>query len=800
MLSARWYKVLNDLWGNKTRTLLIVLSIAVGLFAMGTILSSRVVLSAEMARSYAAINPSSGTVRTLGTFDEDFVRSVDAMPGVFAVDARRSLSARLLAASGEWVNITLFAVPDYDQIRVNKIFPQEGDWPPPKREILIERAALPIIEAHIGDVLLIELPDETQRELRIAGTAHDMAQIPAQFDNSPYGYIAFETLEWFGQPYGFNELHIVAERPGDEQYAQQVVNQVKTKAEKSGMVIPMTMTTEPGQIPLDDILRAVLLILGVLGLLSLFLSAFLIVNTISALLAQQKRQIGVMKALGARTRQVLGMYLLMVSLYGLCALLLAIPLSFLGTRTLCQVMAGMFNFDFLDARIPPEIIALQAVVGLLLPALASLAPLSSHLRLRAAQMLSAYQMGRGRFGANWIDRLLSGANLWFARRVLGRPLLLSLRNTFRSKGRLALTLLTLTLASAIFVSVFSLRASIFQTIDDLLQMWNFDIWITFARPYRSERVQVEAVQIAGVLQSDTWLQLTARRVRPDGEESGALFLFAPRAGSDLAPGPAILEGRWLMPGDENALVADAIFMREEPDLCVGDLVVLKINGREYEFRLVGVGMGVMVPMVYANYPYISRISGNYGGADASLVRTQSPEAMAVEAATRALEAHYERVGLRVANVQTILNESAETRVTFQIVIVLLMFMAATLALVGGLGLMGTMSINVLERTREIGILRAVGATNRVVARVFILEGVLIGLLSWAFGSLLAVPLGRLLSDRVGLAIMAAPLTYQFSIQGVWVWLVFVILLSALASFFPARNASRMTVREVLAYE
>src|SRR5512137_105969 len=86
MLSAQWHKVLNDLWGNKTRTLLIVLSIAVGLFAVGTIVSSRSILQVEMAKSYAAINPSSGTIRTLEPFGEDFVQAVRAMPEVADAD------------------------------------------------------------------------------------------------------------------------------------------------------------------------------------------------------------------------------------------------------------------------------------------------------------------------------------------------------------------------------------------------------------------------------------------------------------------------------------------------------------------------------------------------------------------------------------------------------------------------------------------------------------------------------------------------------------------------------------------
>ena len=82
MISSRWYKVLNDLWGHKLRTILIVLSIAVGLFAVGMIVSSRSILSTELAKSYAAINPSSGVVRTLELFDDDFVRSVRAMKDV----------------------------------------------------------------------------------------------------------------------------------------------------------------------------------------------------------------------------------------------------------------------------------------------------------------------------------------------------------------------------------------------------------------------------------------------------------------------------------------------------------------------------------------------------------------------------------------------------------------------------------------------------------------------------------------------------------------------------------------------
>ena len=800
MLSSRWYKIWHDLWGNKTRTLLIVLSIAVGLFAVGTIVSSQATLSVELDKSYAAINPSTGTVRTAETFDEDFVRAVRGMKHVADADARRAIETRIQNASGKWINLTIFAVEDYDAMRVNKVFHQEGAWPPPDHEILIERAALQVIKAEIGDTIVVRLPNENLREMRIAGTAHDMAQLPAPIDGSPYGYVSFETIEWFGEPYGFNELHIVSINREDEAFARNVTNEVKDRAEKIGMTIPLAMTAEPGQIPMDDVLQAILFLMGAIGTLSLFLSAFLIINTISALLTQQRRQIGVMKAIGASTRQLMGMYLTMVLLYGIMALLLSVPFSIVGSRALSHLMAALFNFDLGAFSTPPRAITLQVVIGLLVPVVASLYPFLSNLRVTAAEAMSVYQISRGRFGAGFIDHMLSGANLWFARYVLPRSVLLSLRNTFRSKVRLLLTLITLTLASTIFVSVFNISDSLTNTIDDMLKMWNFDAMIVFSHSYRVEEIQQEAFQVPGVTEVDAWLQLPTRRVRPDGSESGLIYMFAPRADSRLAQSPKIVEGRWLLPDDENAVVVTTDLVQEEPDVKVGSEIVLKIDGQERSWRVVGIGVGMILPMTYGNYPYVAEAVGRAGEGDAALVAFESHEAESVIANTAALERHFEDREMRVGSVATLPTERAEAAAMFNIVISLMLVMALLLAIVGGLGLMGTMSINVLERTREIGVLRAIGAPNRGVAQVFITEGITIGLLSWLFGGLLSIPLSEVLSTTVGILITNAPLNFTFSITGLLIWLALVMLLSALASYIPAKNASRLTVREVLAYE
>jgi putative ABC transport system permease protein len=802
MLSARWHKVLHDVLGSKTRTILIVLSMSVGLFAVGIILSARTILSNGLARSFAAINPSSGTVRTIELFDEDFIRSVRAMPDVADADARRGITARIQVAPNKWENITLFAVEDYQDIRVNKISPESGSWPPPAHELLVERAALPLINCRVGDVILVKMPDDVQRSMRIAGTAHDPALEPAQIDRTPYGYITFETLEWLGEPYGFNELDVVSTNAWDKSWAGKVVNRVKDKTERSGYTIPVSMTADPGQIPMDDVLQAILLLMGLLGVMSLFLSAFLVVNTVTALLAQQKRQIGMMKAIGGSSLQILGMYQVMVISYGLMALLLAVPLSVRGAEALSRTLASFFNFDLTAIEISPTAIVFQVIIGLALPVVASLPPFLSSLRITASEAMSAFSTGRRQFGAHWIGWVISGSNLWLMRRLPLRPSLLSLRNMFRNQGRLVLTLITLTLGSATFVSVFNVRASLTQTVDDMVAWFHTDLLITLDRSYRSDKIQQEALRVPGVTGVDVWLQASPRMVRPDGSESGIMYLFAPTVTeSSQIVSPAIVEGRWLLPEDQNAVVVPAVLLRDEPHLKLGGEMMLKIGGKERSFQIVGTYVGTsFAAMLFTPYNYMAKVLNRIGETDALMVAAEKHDADSVEALSNALERHLDSLGVKIGTVSSMQTEVTEAEAVFDALVALLLVMAILLALVGGLGLMGTMSINVLERTREIGVLRAIGASNRGVAQVFIREGIAIGFLSWMMGAVLAIPMSRALTETTGNALMGMPLSYSYSMPGLWIWLVVVLLLSALASYIPARNATRLTVREVLAYE
>jgi putative ABC transport system permease protein len=365
---------------------------------------------------------------------------------------------------------------------------------------------------------------------------------------------------------------------------------------------------------------------------------------------------------------------------------------------------------------------------------------------------------------------------------------------------LALTLTTLTLAGAIVVAVFSVRTSLLQTLDDALQYWRYDVEVNFNRAYRAEQIERLALQVPGVVAAESWNFRNVRRVRPDGGESERVLMIALPAQTQMLQ-PTVLEGRWLLPGDENAVVINTDLRRDEPDVNVGDELTVTLNGDETTWRVVGLVQGVLAgPFAYSNAPYWQRSVGSVGRAGSVQVVTTQSDAATQQAVATALRDHFEQHGLTVNNTNITSDTREEAEAQFNIVIVFLLIMAALLAVVGRLGLMGTMSINVLERTREIGVLRAIGASTRAVLQIVIAEGVLIGVLSWAFGTMLALPLGKLMSDAIGTAFLRAPMNYVFSWNGALVWLGAVIVLATVASVLPARSAARLSVREVLAYE
>lgn len=794
MLSPRWRKVVRDLWTTKMRTLLVVLSIAVGVFAVGMIAGIQVIMGHDLSQQFTAINPASATLYVSGA-DQDLVDTVAHTRDLRAAEGKLTITGRSRVGSASWKPIALKAVNDYRAMTINLVRPVAGAWPPGKKEVLIERASVDFLGVKIGDVLTVEMPDGKKHSLRVAGIVHDLNSFPGNMAGQGAGYVTFDTMEMLGAPRYFNEVNIqVAKNPLDKAHIQAVAARVRDKLEKSGRTVYYTYIGEPGKHPVDSAIQAFLMLLGALGFMSLLLSGFLVVNTVSALLAQQTRQIGVMKSIGARRGQIVSLYLTMVFAYGLLALFLAVPLGAVAANRIGGFLASMMNFNQTTTGIPGNVLILEIGVGLLVPLLAALWPVLSGTRITVREALSIQGIGKMAAGRGLLDRLLQSV------RILSRPLLLSLRNTFRRKGRLALTLTTLVLGGAIFIAIFSVKESTSLTLDDALQSFAYDVEFGFSRSQRFDQLEHEALKVPGVAEAEAINGTTARRVRPNDVEGPNLTMLAVKAETRMIQ-PILLEGRWLKPGDENAIVVNTLALKEEKDVELGDDIVLKINDKKSTWRVVGIVRGVMTgPIVYVTRSYFAQVVSGGSRTGALWVVIDHEDAASRAQTMKAVENHFQSIGLRVSSMQAMADLRAQIESQFNIIIVFLMIMAVLLAIVGGLGLMGTMSLNVMERTREIGVMRAIGASDLAVQKVVMVEGVLIGVLSWLASAVIAFPASRFMSDQVGMAFLQAPLSPAFSLQGALVWLGIVVGLSALASFLPARNASHISVREVLAYE
>ncbi len=798
MIAPRWRKVIKDLLGNKTRTLMVMMTIAVGVFAVGFVSSSFIMILNDMDADYQSANPHGGTIYT-DPFNEDFLQPLMRVPGVGQVEGRNAVGANILAAGGKKIAISITSIPPLETMQIDLIRPNTpgGALKLGKHEIFIERSALVGFPVKEGDTIRVELASGQVRELRVANIVRDVTSAPFVFTSQVAGYVTPETLLWLGGSQDFTRLYLtVADDQKNEEHVKAVAEQVADKIKKSGREVYFTLVYRPGRHFASDITLALGAMMEFLGGLAVLLSGFLVVNTINALLGQHIRQIGVMKAIGAEGKQLIGMYIALIVCFGILALIVAVPLAAVLAYATAGGIASYLNFNPGPFRLPAVTLVLQVAVAIIVPVAAALAPVLKGTRITIREAISSYGLGKGRFGKNLFDRVLEKI------RGLPRPLLISLRNTFRRKARLFLTLSTLTLAGAIFIAVFNLRAAMSEAISETFGYILSDVNVSLGSAYRMQKVDPIARSVSGVADVEGWGVASAEVLTADKKTSTQVVIFAPPAKSTLID-PTLTSGRWLLPGDENAIVIGNHLLAVRPELKAGDVVQMTIEGKETSWRIVGtyrMAGNVVPPIVYANYEYLSKIRGTIGQISELRVVTSQHDIATQKRVSDQLQALFDRAGIQVSQIQMGAQLISQNTSQTDILVYFLLVMAGLIALVGGLGLMSTMSMNVIERTREIGVMRAIGASDGAILQLVIVEGMLIGSISWVLGALLAVPIGYLLNNVVGIAFLQSPLRYVFSMDGFLVWLAGVLVLSALASALPARNASRLTIREVLAYE
>jgi len=492
-VTTLWAKAAADVWRARSRTILVVIAIGIGLSGFLAVLSTYTILRRELDRGYLATNPASAVLRTTAV-DEALLTKVIARDDVDDADARRVVTASLRTGDGAWRRVMLFVLRDFTSLRINTVTPEGGEWPPSPGGMSIERDAFQVAKARIGDLVAIRMSDGREHRLRVAGGVHDPGQAQARMENMVYAYITPETLVRLGEMPTLDRLQLlVSGNRLDEAHIRRVAEDVKASLERDGHRVRRIDVPTPGQHPHTVIMGFLLLVMAAFGFLALVLSGVIVVNLLFATMANERRQVGVMKAIGGTRGQIAAIYLAEAALFGAAAIALASPAGIWGGRVLSRYFAVLLNFDLATLAVPGWVYLLVAFIGLVVPIAAAAYPVAVGTRITVREAIAAAGVDLSTFGGRRLDRVLAALPL--AR----GPLLLGVRNSLRRRVRLALTLVTLTLAGAFFISALSFRTSMIATFDQLFGAGTFGADDRYAFDQHMLMIYIFLILVGGVL-------------------------------------------------------------------------------------------------------------------------------------------------------------------------------------------------------------------------------------------------------------------------------------------------------------
>ena len=793
-MSAIYKKILSDLWANKARAILVSLSIAVGIFAVGIMVTAKIIVKQDMELDYFSTNPHTARLYT-EDFEDSLLEEIRNLSEVESVDSSYNLWVKISSSNDKLYEINLNSIDSINSMQVDKIALESGSDSLHEGEIYLERQGAAGLGLKTGDPVKLTIKDGQVVTLKLAGIVHDVQANPYNFNSKTSGFVVPAEMANLGGSNLDNFINLVtAGTHTDVDHVRQMSEKVAEVVTKNGVTVLNVNVNRPGQPIAQATVDTIMALLGALSVLIVLLSTFLVTNTISALMSQQIKHIGIIKAIGATFWQVLEIYLGLVVSFGLIALLIGIPLSTAGAFGLTRWLISMLNANPSAFRVPFESILIQLMIGLFVPALGALIPIVGGAKRTVREAITSY-------GLNATNK--PGLADWLLKRLpwLPRPLILSIRNTFRKKARLMLTLATLILGGGIFIAMLGVRESMYTEVDQTFAYFHSDVNVTFSQNYPVDELLTVVAGMPGITKSECWTSFFANIVRPDGKNTDLISLYIPPSDTNLL-NPTLTEGRWLETGDENAIVISNHFVNLRPEIKVGDTVQLRWNDKDTEFVVVGIfrmSGTFPAPFTYITPEGLAMIGGDPSQANELKLVTDLHTPERQEEILKNVQTRLSDLNLK-STLQTGSEIIAQQRSVVNILISLLVAMGLLIAIVGGLGLMGTMGMNVLERTREIGVLRSIGAGNKEIFQLVLIEGLLIGLISWGLSALAAIPITQFFDNSLGQALMTVPIIYIFSYQGLFIWLGIVLILSTIACLLPARNAIKLTVRDVLAYE
>lgn len=788
-------KILHDVRGAYGRVAVMTIAIAVAVMGFGAILIAKEVITSDAQAAYAATNPAAATIDVASGVDEQLLADVRQIDGVLDAAARQTVSTTV-QLDGEWIPLRVFVVDPSDSRTIAAFADPDEVWPAGTGGVVLERAAASLLGVRAGDTLTVASATGEEAALSVDGAVWDAALAPATRERTGYAFATPQTVAALGFPVLADQLLITVDDGRGSQSrnpdrVDEVAATIATRLQQMGSEVH-GVTAPPYRHPHQNQTDTVTNLLLGFAIAALALAGVLVASTLGGMLAGQAREIAIMKTVGATTGAVARLYLGMVAAIAIVATGVALPGAIAGGLGLARLVGGLLNIDIVATGATPGTTAVVILSGVLVPVVVAMVPVLRAAGLSVREALGGLSISAASRLSQLLGRVGGGNRL---------PVF-ALRNLARRPRRLASTVALLALGGSLFLAGLNSAAAWEGWVDDGLSRRSYDAQLTLSEPMAAADAAAALGGVDGIASWEGLLSLPAvpagergdvviERVYPDGGHGTflATALDPQTEYLDLA----VRDGRWLRADDTDAVVLNQSAATRLDDPTVGSTVHLSVEGSLVTARVVGVvnevGGGANAYFPSGALDDVVGISDTLNG-----VRLVASAPLA-DVTQRAEDA----LGSVVSVVPTAeLRSAIDQHVV--VFIAVLIALAIVMAVIGALGLASAMTISVMERTREFGVMKATGARPGTIRLLVVLEGLATGAFGLAVALVLSVPASALVGSTLGRLAFNLPLPLVITAGPIGVWALVAVLGAALASLSAAQRGARLTVLESLAHQ
>ena len=801
-MSTLTRKARGDLTRHRARTLLAVCTLSIAIASLG-FLAVPALLNAAMNRQIADSHLYDVGIST-STLDLSpaQLRALGRLPGVAAVSPAVGYATTVTSAAGpqdvELAGTALATAP------VNTVALFTGRLPGPG-EVLADvgNARAAGFAVPVGGTIDVRAASGRLVRLRVSGTGMNLAATPgANGSTTPVFYAPTGAVQALRGVRGYNYLGF---RLTDDSTAAQsrVAAEVRAYLTAQTGADPITAlpaVRAPGQWPGQAGFGHIMALLYIITILAFTSALFLISATMNTLIAEQASEIAILKTLGGRRRQIAGITVRTAAMLGAAGAVLG---TILGIA-IAYLLAGYFAVKLIDVSfgfaIAAPVVVASLVLGPALAVAASLPALRRALHRPVAETLAG--TGTSGYGAGWLDRLAARSGLLAGTRVPG-SVRMGARNTLRQKRRSTATIAQVALAAGLAIAFLALGQSVTAVISQTIGTLHFSIGAGEAASSGARPFGAQALAIAAATPGVTG----AEPVETSSVQYNSQAYVAWGLGAHPLYSYRLSAGHWFTTADTAADARTAIppvvlgpALARAARASVGQILTLSVAAGPTRVRVIGIDT---VPTnngdtVYFPLPVLERLDGGPGTADSIWLATASSGHAAIDRATTAAANRLAAAGYPVSTTEIYVTEAqitaADTAILTIVDILGLVVVAIML-----MGLVSTLSMGVIERTREVGILRCLGARARHIRRIFSAEAVVLAAVGWAFGVLLGWLIYQgLLTLLLHDAALSLPQEFPPAIP--LITLAGVVVLTLIVIRGPLRRATRIQPGTALRYQ